>query len=107
MDIEEQFRAHPLLATAFLLSCTLGASFLFAFIMQWHPWVLAEKSYQEFKKERKDKGTLLSAIKWYVLGDILSGWKAWKESKGMRVVLPLGIGFSLLAWLLYGYLMKQ
>jgi len=107
MDIEEQFRANPLIATAFLLSCTLGASLLIAFFMQWHPWVLAERSYQNFKRERKEKGSILSGLKWAFLGDFIEGWKVWKESRGNRFVLPLGIAFSLLAWLLYEYMIKQ
>ncbi len=106
MDIEEQFRAHPMIATAFIMSCLLGGSLLIAFFMQWHPWILNERSYQNFKKERKEKGSVKSGLKWTLFGDFLEGRKIWKESKGIRFIFPLGLGFSFVAWLLYKYLIS-
>jgi sirohydrochlorin ferrochelatase len=40
-------------------------------------------------------------VRWYFLGSLIAATRIWKESSGIRFILPLSAAFGGLAWILY------
>jgi hypothetical protein len=101
MDMETAIRAHPHLGIPFVLCVLMSISLLFAFVMQWNQYSMLEKQWSGLKEEWKKGTRLRTLLRWYFFGDFIAAGRIWKESRGIRFVLPLGLGFGLAAWILY------
>ena len=101
MDIESAIRAHPHLGIPFVLCVLLSVSLLFAFVMQWNSYSMLEKQWSGLREEWKSGTRLRTLLRWYLFGDVLAAKRIWGESKGVRFILPLGLGFGVISWLLY------
>ena len=101
MDIESAIRTHPHLGIPFVFCELLSVSLLFAFVMQWNQYSMLEKKWSGLKEEWTKGTRLRTLLRWYFFGDVLAAKRIWGESKGIRFILPLGLGFGAISWFLY------
>lgn len=106
MDIVSAMREHPHIGVPLVLCALLAISLLFAFFGQWNQLSMDEKQYEGVKEEWKKGTRLKTLLRWYFLGDFIAAKRIWTESRGIRFILPLGLFFGVLAWLLYWALQR-
>ncbi len=104
MDLEIAIREHPRIGIPFLLCAVLAGCMLFAFVMQWNQYSMVEEQWRGAKEEWKKGTRLQTALRWYFLGSFIAVYRIWKESKGVRFLLPLSVAHGGLAWLLYKWM---
>jgi hypothetical protein len=101
VDIEVQFAEHPVLAAAFVLCCLLSGACIFAFVMQWNSGEILIRNTERFMRERERFGSVVAALRWYFVGDWISAAEIWKETRGIRFVLLIGLAMGGLAAAIY------
>lgn len=98
MDIEQAIREHPAIGVSFVLCVLMAVSLLFAFVMQWNGFAMLEKQWEGLKEDWKRTKSWKVVLRWYFFGDFLAAKRIWADSKGVRFILPLGLGFGVAAF---------
>lgn len=104
MDIEVAIREYPGIGIPFLLCALLSGCLVAAFLMQWNQYSMVEEQWRGLKNEWKKGTRLQAALRWCFLGSFVAAYRIWKETKGIRFILPLGIMLGAIAWLLYKWM---
>jgi hypothetical protein len=86
------------LATALCVGCGFfGGAMLFAFAMAFSNLNIAARAAQ-ITKERK-KGFLW----WFFLSGLFADWHIWKETKGIRWLVPVGIALCAISYFIHRF----
>lgn len=101
MDIEVAIREHPALGIPFLLSAVLSGCLAFAFVMQWNQYSMLKQQWRGVREEWKKGSRWKTALRWYFFGSFIAAARIWKESVGMRFILPLSVALGAIAWFFY------
>jgi hypothetical protein len=88
-------RGHDLAFAACMICAVFGGGILLAFAMAFSQLNVLGRSIQ-IAKERK-KGF----VWWYAASGLVADWQIWRETKGVRWLLPLGAMFCLAAYLIH------